>query len=697
MPLFTGTDKADTLVGGVGNDVMNALDGDDHVQGGKGNDNIDGGNGNDLLLGESGDDLLLGGLGEDTLDGGSGSDDLEGGRGNDVYYVDNLYDYIYDFAGNDTAYVSNSFVKIPSSIEKVIYTNGAMALPYWINALLPDQTAGLNFKLLLANTTIMHYAFPQSIASYNTDTEDANGYLGFNAVQIMRTKEALAYISSIINLQFVETSNPNQANTLSFANNTQAKSAGYALYPSDVPLGSDVFLDKGTNGTLTLKDGQNQTLTLIHEIVHALGLEHPFNTPGANGVTSDPPYLTGTEDSTAWTIMSYTDSLAQYYLKYSPLDIAALQYLYGPSQSSRTANDTYKLSNTQPNFIWDGSGTDTIDGRQLSQGATVYLSPGYWGFVGAAKADKITSAGQITVNFGTLIENVVGTYYNDQLYGNDVANSIEGSLGNDALYGGLGNDTLIGGLGNDTLAGSEGADIASWNFTANHYQLTATATGWKVTDKTGVDGTDTITNVEKLQFTDRSVIIESQSHGSYADLPTDLYQFFITAFNAAPGVTYMDQMSEAYRYGFSVKKIVDILTTKTQFTDVYSSTLSPTDMATQLVNDIVKNSATSAAKSAAVTDIKGALDLGWTVGDVIYTVFGNLAHKSLTDPNWGNTAKQLNNEIAVAKYYTEVLNQSTTDLETLRDAIQPITQSTDVSTDTVIAQLIGVALISGGT
>jgi hypothetical protein len=44
-----------------------------------------------------------------------------------------------------------------------------------------------------------------------------------------------------------------------------------------------------------------------------------------------------------------------------------------------------------------------------------------------------------------------------------------------------------------------------------------------------------------------------------------------------------------------------------------------------------------------------------------------------------------------------VLNQSTTELETLRDVIQPVTQSTDVSSDVVIAQLVGVALMNGGT
>ncbi len=277
---------------------------------------------------------------------------------------------------------------------------------------------------------------------------------------------------------------------------------------------------------------------------------------------------------------------------------------------------------------------------------------------------------------------------NRMIWGTDRAELIFGSDTND-LCKGLG--------GNDRIEGGNGFDTAAWDSPSNNFTLEMSGNQVIVTDKNGLDGIDTLISIEKLQFTDRAVIIESQSHGSYADLPTELYQFFITAFNAAPGVTYMDQLAEAYRYGLSVKQIVDIFTTKKQFTDVYSPSLSHSELATQLVNNIVKNSASASAKTEAIADIKGALDIGWTVGDVIYTVFGNLAHKDLSDPNWGNTAKQFNNEIAVAKYYTEVLNQSTTDLETLKDVIQPVTQSTDVSTDSVLAQLIGVTLMSGGT
>ena len=192
------------------------------------------------------------------------------------------------------------------------------------------------------------------------------------------------------------------------------------------------------------------------------------------------------------------------------------------------------------------------------------------------------------------------------------------------------------------------------------------------------------------------VNIESKPHGSYADLPVGLYQFFITAFNAAPGVTYMDQLAEAYRYGLSVKQIVDIFTTKSQFTDVYPTSLSHAQLAQALVNNIVKTSASEATKQAAVKDITDAMTLAkWTVGQVIYQVFGNLANFAYSDPMWGNTAKQFANQIAVAKTYTDTLGQSTSDLATLKSVMAPVSHLSDVSTQELQISLIGQALLNG--
>ena len=151
--------------------------------------------------------------------------------------------------------------------------------------------------------------------------------------------------------------------------------------------------------------------------------------------------------------MSYNRSPEQYYLRYSPLDIAALQYFYGVSANSRSSNDIYAVSSAETNFIWDGNGIDSINASSLGQGATIYLTPGYWGYVGSSSASTITSAGQITVNFGTVIENLIGSGHADFLYGNASSNQIQGGGGSDRIEGWEGDDRIEGGDGNDTLYG----------------------------------------------------------------------------------------------------------------------------------------------------------------------------------------------------------------------------------------------------
>jgi hypothetical protein len=102
----------------------------------------------------------------------------------------------------------------------------------------------------------------------------------------------------------------------------------------------------------------------------------------------------------------------------------------------------------------------------------------------------------------------------------------------------------------------------------------------------------------------------------------DLYRFFAIAFGAAPGVTYMGQFLEAANAGMSIQAIVNVFTTKTQFTDVYPITLTNQEFATKLVNNVVGSSATAVSKTAAVNDIVAALSLpNWTRGDIIFTIF----------------------------------------------------------------------------
>lgn len=448
---------------------------------------IFGTSGNDSLQGTAGADTLVGGLGNDTLAGGAGVNVLDGGGGNDTYVISGADFDIVDSGGSDKAIVSVSFAKLPSTIETVSYVDGAQALPYWIDALLNDNAAGNGYQRLLGSSHTINYAYPTSLPSYNSFAEDGNLFSGFNAAQKTFSKQALAYISTVLNLDFVEVSDPAAVNTIAFGNNVQPNSAAYAYLPSPSFLGMDVFLDSTTPGNLAPQDGRSEALTLIHELGHSLGLEHPF----AGG--TDTPHLPAAENSTEFTVMSYDESPLEYHLAYSVLDIAALQYLYGPSPTARTGNDTYAVGSATTNFIWDGAGVDTLDASAQTQAVTLYLEAGYWGFVGS-KASRITSAGQVTVNFGSVIENLTGGSGSDKLYGSSLANIIKGGAGNDIINGYAGSDTLHGGLGNDSLLGGDGRDTASYaNATG---AVSASLSG--VATATGADGTDSLVSIENL-------------------------------------------------------------------------------------------------------------------------------------------------------------------------------------------------------
>ena len=155
----------------------------------------------------------------------------------------------------------------------------------------------------------------------------------------------------------------------------------------------------------------------------------------------------------------------------------------------------------------------------------------------------------------------------------------------------------------------------------------------------------------------------------------DLYRFFAVAFGAAPGVTYMGQLIEAAEWGLSIKEIVNIFTTKSQFTDTYPHSMSNVDFATKLVNNVVGASANDSAKQEAINDIVSALSLpNWTRGDVIYAVFNNLASKPESDGKWYGTAKKMANQVVYAKYYTETMKSDTTDLAILKKVISFVDQ-----------------------
>ena len=374
--------------------------------------------------------------------------------------------------------------------------------PYWLSALIGAQDTADNFSSLAEDDTDFFYAFPDQVPSYSEEDDDPIGFVPFNEIQKQNTVAVLEYIASLTALSFELTDDELRFNTLTFAMNdqTEAESLGYAYLPELDPLGSDVYMAiDSTNETMSV--GTEGALTLIHEIGHALGLKHPHEEEEGVGPVS---VLPSEEDSVSNTVMSYEESTVENFkFELGHLDIAALHYIYGPNPNARASDDTYEISSTQTNFIWDGAGIDTLDASKLEAGVTLHLIPGHHDFVGESAASIVTAPGQITVNFGTTIENIIGSAFNDALFGNAQDNVITGNGGSDIIDGGDGVDSALyaESLSAITLSSSKEDDSVTWEITL--------ANGDK----------DTLVNVERLSFNDTRVALDLDGNaGSTAKL-----------------------------------------------------------------------------------------------------------------------------------------------------------------------------------
>ena len=149
-------------------------------------------------------------------------------------------------------------------------------------------------------------------------------------------------------------------------------------------------------------------------------------------------------------------------------------------------------------MLFGGSGNDTLEG---GPGADTLI-----GGPGMDTADYSASAAAVSVNLLTGLGSG-GDAQGDILGGIE---NIVGSAFNDTLTGGAVNDTLTGGAGNDTIDGRSGSDTAVYSGSSTNYQVTQNADGsWKVVDlRSGSpDGTDTLSNIEYLQFNDQALAV----------------------------------------------------------------------------------------------------------------------------------------------------------------------------------------------
>ncbi|MEM1300000.1 MAG: matrixin family metalloprotease, partial [Pseudomonadota bacterium] len=375
----------------------------------------------------------------------------------------------------------------------------------------PSDVAGRRIEFTFADTGDV---FDNRFATPRAADSDWTGY------ERQQLALAMQQFANVLDIEIVETSNQAQAEIVFFAAETGGSNSnnlfssqgflGLAFLPTGGSLAGNVIFNTtgfGWDRDASSGDSFDGHLeqfglgfaTMLHELGHAFGLDHPYETnsgsilfPGlednnGDGLTDDlfndsgdfglnQTVFTAMSDVTGFTehpdgvsqVFNFTSGLATrpefggHAGTMMALDVALLQEIYGARERVAMGDDVYDLPDSQTpdtgySLIWDNGGTDVIryqgnrDARIDLRPATLQVEEGGGGFVSFVNGGSRVLGG-FTIAHGVDVENAESDNGDDLLRGNALDNVLSAGAGSDTVDGGGGNDQLDGGAGTDVLS-----------------------------------------------------------------------------------------------------------------------------------------------------------------------------------------------------------------------------------------------------
>lgn len=463
--VLEGDGGANRLYGGNGDDELRGNNGDDVLEGGTGADRIHGGAGTDTISYELSDAGVMVNLSDATLSGGHADGDVMTG-------IENVTgtDYRDMLRGDDAAsrlYGRGGDDELNGGAGDDILEGGAGA--DWLDG-------GAGADRLHGGGGMDTVSYQESDTGVTVNISDGTGKRGQAEGDVLTQVEHLtgsAYNDVLVG--------DNNANVL------EGKNGNDELRGND---GHDVL--QGGAGADRLSGGAGNDWLIYQDSDAGVRVDLLDNTVQGGHAQGD--IIEGFENvrGSAFQDVLIGDDGA------NTLDGGAGDdVLYGGPGFDR---------------LDGGPGVDRVTFEDSDSGVTVHLF-GDSSFVSYEDQDVIKN-----------VENVTGSAYQDELYGDDNDNQLEGGAGDDILSGGWGNDILkgdagadlfYGGPGADRMYGGEGADIFEFYWFLGRTVIADFTDGEDLIDLSAFKQDDVFFGFDKLALSSdpNGVTIDLSTHG----------------------------------------------------------------------------------------------------------------------------------------------------------------------------------------
>jgi len=410
-------------------------------------------------------------------------------------YFANYPSFVYEFRNIEELSVWNSATQKRTYFDLV----GLRDLLNAGDQILLRGNLGWQTKSLGSQVTLTYSFMTQSPSQGG---EGGVGFTSFTELQKQTIRDLFYVLQSQTGLAFSEVTG--DAGQIRLGVNQQSNTRGYSFIPDEFKgdaRAGDVWIDQET--AAVMKPGQEGYYVLLHELGHALGLQHPLTEADTSGAT----VLLNSLSSVNNTVMLDVSAASvggAWPTWFGSFDLQALRHLYG-NRAYASGNDTYVVKDaTSSMTIVDDGGMDTLDASNVSVSVSIDLRAGKLSSIGM-DIDGTSKFNNVAIATGSLIENVMGSPFDDVIIGNAQNNLV----------------TFMG--GNDIVDGQGGVDlIRLWNTSKEFTVAKDTSTGyWNVAAANNTTGSMELQNTERLLFSDTSWALDTgdaQSAGRTAKI-----------------------------------------------------------------------------------------------------------------------------------------------------------------------------------